>query len=220
VRQEVRVIPEKHQAAKGIAEHEPSGSRADLVPPEEGAEAFLAGPVSAMIDHAHAMHQNLQETVRMVDQKAATLIAAEAVVVALLGASLVQELSRTLAGSHGMAFTVLAAGSLAFTLGAAGSAVMVFLPRSPGPGDVAAIDLPPRLMWASDIGRFFQAPGDYVRAVLSMRIEDAIADVAYETLKTAWIVQRKMAWMRRAVWLLLFAIAGWAGTVAVSVRGG
>jgi hypothetical protein len=173
-----------------------------------------------MIDHAHAMHQNLQDMVRMVDQKAATLIAAEAVVAALLGGSLMQELGRTLAGSHGMAFTFLAAASLTLTLGAAGSAVMVFLPRSPGPGDVATIDMAPRLMWASDIARYFQAPGDYVRAVLSMRTEDAIADVAYETLKVAWIVSRKMAWMRRAVWLLLLALPGWAATMAVSVRGG
>jgi hypothetical protein len=53
-----------------------------------------------------------------------------------------------------------------------------------------------------------------------MRIEDAIADVAYETLKAAWIVSRKMTWMRRAVWLLLLALPSWAATMAVSARGG
>jgi hypothetical protein len=173
-----------------------------------------------MIDHAHATHQNLQEMVRMVDQKAATLIAAEAVVAALLGGSLVQELGRTLAGSHGMAFVALAGASLALTLGAAGSAVMVFLPRSPGPGDVAMVGMAPRLMWATDIARYFQAPDDYVRAFLSMRIEDAVADVAYETLKVAWIVRRKVTWMQRAVWLLLLSLPGWAATFAVGVRGG
>jgi hypothetical protein len=212
------VIPQKHHSAAGHGA--PAGSPASAASPEGGASAFLAGPVSAMIDHAHAMHQNLQEMVRMVDQKAATLIAATAVVAALLGGSLVQELGRTLAGSHGMAFTLLAGASLTLTLGAAGSAVMVFLPRSPSPADVATVDMAPRLMWASDIARYFQTPGDYVRAVLSMRIEDAIADVAYETLKAAWIVSRKMTWMRRAVWLLLLALPSWAATMAVSARGG
>ena len=212
------MVPEQQDSETGRAAT--PGSPASAASPEGGTAAFFAAPVSAMIDHAHAMHQNLQDMVRMVDQKAATLIAAEAVVAALLGGSLVQELGRTLAGSHGIAFTVLAGASLALTLGAAGSAVMVFLPRSPSPGDVATVDMAPRLMWASDIARYFQAPGDYVRAVLSMRIEDAIADVAYETLKVAWIVGRKVTWMRRAVWLLLLALPAWAATVAVSVRGG
>jgi hypothetical protein len=192
----------------------------DRAAPLDGATQFLGAPVSAMIDHAHATHQNLQEMVRMVDQKAATLIAAEAVVAALLGGSLVQELGKTLAGSHGMVFVVLAGTSLLLTLGAAGSAVVVFLPRSPGPGDVAANGMAPRLMWAGDIARYFQAPADYVRAFLSMRIEDAVADVAHETLKVAWIVQRKMKWMRRAVWLLLLALPSWVATVAVGLRGG
>ena len=212
------MVPEQQDSETGRAA--PPCSPASAASPEGGTAAFFAAPVSAMIDHAHAMHQNLQDMVRMVDQKAATLIAAEAVVAALLGGSLVQELGRTLAGSHGIAFTVLAGASLALTLGAAGSAVMVFLPRSPSPGDVATVDMAPRLMWANDIARYFQAPGDYVRAVLSMRLEDAIADVAYETLKVAWIVGRKVTWMRRAVWLLLLALPAWAATVAVSVRGG
>lgn len=192
----------------------------DRAAPLDGGTPFLGAPVSAMIDHAHATHQNLQEMVRMADQKAATLIAAEAVVVALFGGSLVQELGKTLAGSHGMAFVVFAGTALALTLGAAGSALVVFLPRSPGPGDVPANELAPRLMWAGDIARYFHAPGDYARAFLSMRIEDAVADVAHETIKVAWIVQRKMKWMRRAVWLLLLALPSWAATVAISLRGG
>ena len=215
------MVPRTDDAASDPAAPAPNTGLPDGAgSPGEGAAEFLAGPVSAMIDHAHAMHQNLQEMVRMVDQKAATLIAAVAVVAALLGGTVVQELGKALAGSHGATFNALAAASLLVTLGAAGSAVMVFLPRSPDPGDVSAVGTAPRLMWAGDIARYFKAPGDYVQAVLSMRIEDAVADVAYETLKVAWIVQRKMTWMRRAVWLLLLALPGWAATLAVSVRGG
>jgi len=215
------MVPRTDDAAPGPAAPRPNAPPPDGAgSPGEGAAEFLVSPVSAMIDHAHAMHQNLQEMVRMVDQKAATLIAAVAVVAALLGGTVVQELGKALAGSHGATFNALAAASLLVTLGAAGSAVMVFLPRSPDPGDVSAVGTAPRLRWAGDIARYFKAPGDYVQAVLSMRIEDAVADVAYETLKVAWIVQRKMTWMRRAVWLLLLALPGWAATLAVSVRGG
>jgi len=194
-------------------------------PPAPRAEEASAAPtlrvttdgyVQAMVNHAHASHQNLQDLVKMADQKASTLVAVVAVVSALAGGTLVQGFHKVASGPGSRLLLAVGGMALALTIAAAACAVVVFLPRSPRDEDVAPPPVAPKLMWVGDVAPYFRDPAAYVRAVLGMDPAQAIADVAYENLKVSWIVIRKVAWMRRAVWMLLAALLAWAATVGLA----
>ncbi len=185
----------------------PPGAAGAVVP-----EAATAR--SAYVYHAHAI---LQDMVRLADQKAATILAGGGIVVALVGSNLIKRFTEQFSG-RGL---VLVAGAAALVLmsGTVLCAICVLLPRFPSPARVAPVAGAPRLMWAGDIAQYHRRPADYVKAVLALTPAEAVADVAYENLKIAWILERKWRWLGWATRLFLGAFIAWCAIIGLALKG-
>jgi hypothetical protein len=107
---------------------------------------------------------------------------------------------------------------LLLLLAAALCAILVLVPRFPGPEQVTPVVGAPGLMWG--VAKYYRASADYVRQLESLTLREVIADLAYENLKITWILQRKWAWLGRAAKLLVIAFVAWAATVARAILGG
>lgn len=95
--------------------------------------------------------------------------------------------------------------------------MLVLLPRFPRGEDVAPVLGAPGLMWG--VSRFNRDPADYVRSLMALTPVEAIADLAHENLKIAWILEHKWKWMAGATRLSCGAFVAWAVTVVLAAFG-
>jgi hypothetical protein len=189
------------------------GSAVKVVP--DGADSASAAPrdLEYAVEYTRAAHLNFQEMVKLADQKAGTIMAGTGLVVALLGSNLVDRFRVNPRGALACAGAV----TLVLLLGAALHAMLVLLPRFPSGGEVASVVGAPGLMWG--ISRFNEHPADYVRSLMALTPADAIADLAHENLKIAWILEHKWKWMAGATRLSCSAFVAWAVTVVLAAFG-
>jgi hypothetical protein len=191
---------------------EPSGSAAaqiKVVAPRASDDRFES------VEYVRAVHSNLQEMVKLADQKAATLMGASGLIVALLGSNLVDKFRSDSVSWY----TALAgAATLGSLLAAALSSIAALMPRFPGPAEVVPVPGAPGLMWG--LRKHHALSAEYVDALLSVTAREVVADVAYENLKISWILERKWKWTGLATKLLFGAFIAWAIAVTLIVVGG
>jgi hypothetical protein len=166
-------------------------------------------------EFAYYTHQNLQDMVKLADQKAATIIGGGGIIVAVLGSNLIDRFKPT-------APVLIVAGmvSLGLLVAAVLSAVLVLWPRLPTEKDVALVPGAPRLLWAKDIAAYHRNPTGYAKALLALAPPGALLDLAYENLKITWLLDRKWMWQKRAMHLLLVAFIAWFATIGLALKEG
>lgn len=161
--------------------------------------------------YAYYVHGNLQDMVKFADQKAATIIGAGGIIVAVLGNNLIDRFrADPVTRWAGLV-------SIGFMVAAIACAVGVLWPRLLPERKVLQVPGAPRLLWASDIAAYHGRPSDYLRALLAVGPADALADLANESLKISWILQRKLRWQRWATQLLAVAFLSWLATIGLAL---
>ncbi|GAO01515.1 hypothetical protein PSR1_00370 [Anaeromyxobacter sp. PSR-1] len=137
------------------AANEPNDAAAGSPPaPVAPPQAPIAGEHSAeRSEFAYYTHGNLQEMVKLADQKAATIIGGGGIIVAVLGSNLIDKVTPA-------DLTLMVAGtvSLGLLVAAVLCAVMVLWPRFPSEEDVVPVVGAPRLLWAKDMPRTTGGP--------------------------------------------------------------
>jgi hypothetical protein len=167
------------------------------------------------VEFTRSAHTNLQDMVKLADAKATALMGSAGVIVALFGSNLIDKF---VAKSVSWWLLGLGAVTLLLLLSAALCAILVLVPRFPGPEQVTPVVGAPGLMWSLD--RYYRAPSEYVQQLLTLTPHEVIGDLAHENLKITWILKRKWAWLGRAAKLLVVAFGAWAVTVVRAVLGG
>lgn len=196
------------------AANEPNDAAAGSPPaPMAPLQTPIAGEHSAeRSEFGYYTHGNLQEMVKLADQKAATIIGGGGIIVAVLGSNLIDKVTPA-------DLTLMVAGtvSLGLLVAAVLCAVMVLWPRFPSEDDVVPVVGAPRLLWAKHIAAYHRRPADYVRALLALTPAAAVLDLAYENLKITWLLDEKWKWQRSATRLLLVAFAAWLVTIGLAL---
>lgn len=163
------------------------------------------------IDFAMSTHANLQDMVKVADAKAAVLTTLQSLMLAVLGQGIAPAVAVAIkTPSPAGWFLVISAAVLVFSTALSiGLAVLVLLPRFPK-DDVPAPTRAPRLMWVSDLARFWRTaldrPDAYVDCLRSISKEQVLTDFAFENLKIAWILDKKFGWLKHAVRALFLAL--------------
>jgi hypothetical protein len=160
---------------------------------------------------AYYVHANLQELVKFADQKAATIIGAGGIIVAVLGNNLIDRFrADPVTRWAGLVAIGLMVASIACAVG-------VLWPRLLPARKVPPVPGAPRLLWAADIAAYHGRPADYLRALQAIGPAEALADLASESLKISWILQRKLRWQRWATQLLGVAFVSWLATIGLAL---
>lgn len=170
---------------------------------------------SQSLAFAWSVHANLQEMVKLADQKAATLMGATGVIVALLGSNLIDRLGKP-PWSGALIWT--GATTLVLLLGGALFSLLVLAPRFPHPKVVPPVEGAPNLTWA--LQRYRLRPAEYLRALHEVTDGEVVADVAYENLKIGWLLEKKWRWLRWAIWTYCAAFPAWALTIVLAALRG
>jgi hypothetical protein len=160
---------------------------------------------------AYHVHGNLQEMVKFADQKAATIIGAGGIIVAVLGNNLIDRFrADPVTRWAGLVAIGLMVASIACAVG-------VLWPRLLPARKVPPVPGAPHLLWAGDIAAYHGRPADYLRALQGIGPAEALADLASESLKISWILQRKLRWQRWATQLLAVAFVSWLITIGLAL---
>lgn len=167
------------------------------------------------VSHAREAHANLQGMVQLADQKAAALMGATGVIVALLGSNLIDRFRAE--GASRLAVW-LGGLTLLLLLAAALCAIQVLIPRFPKEDKVAPLVGAPRLLWGLDA--HFASPDSYVSKLQVLTDAGVVADYAFENLKITWILGCKWKWLGWGAQTLRVAFVAWAAAVAAAVLGG
>ena len=171
------------------AAQQPDSELADHV----GDEPPRARPtLEVAVDLAQATHANFQDMVKVADAKATTLAGIQSVVMGVVLSS----------SAHGVSwltgfFAVISTASIFCGL-------MVLVPRFPKFGQRP--NLSRGLLWVADVSPFSGEPDKYLRELAATTQEQLLADYAFENLKLAALLQLKFGWLRRSVFILLFAV--------------
>ncbi len=169
-------------------------------------------------------HTNLQETLKMADQKATGFIAVFAIIGALVGSNWLTTIwstYRALSGWQAAAMSTLGLGTLGASLLSLIFSALVLKPRFPKGRDVVRPAEAPLLMWAHDLTRYERDPEGYLRALQGLRHTGILADLAYENLKISWILRQKYRWLNPGLYCLFVGLLGWTVVIgAVILKNG
>jgi hypothetical protein len=202
----------------GISHRAPAAPPRGTLAPElaelAGAELREVAPEErerARGAYAYYVHGNLQELVRFTDQKAATIIGAGGIIVAVLGNNLIERFrADPVSRWAGLVSLALMVVSIACAVG-------VLWPRVLSGRKVATVPGAPRLLWAADIAAYTGRSADYLRALLAVGPGEVLADLANESLKVSSILQRKLRWQRWATQILGVAFLSWLVTIGLAL---
>lgn len=205
-------LPPANQNGGGV----PDAGRSAAAPPPTW------GSWEGVTEYVHAQHQNLQEMVKVADAKAAALITLQAIGLALGGKDLVGAVAEALRDWHDVQRDgLLVVGTvllLLSTMASAAFSIFTLWPRFPK--HIVEPVGAEGLMWITPLLHYGEAPAGlpkevraaltptgYLEKLLTMGPQARIADVAFENLKIAWILQWKFKGVARAIKALAVALA-------------
>lgn len=171
------------------------------------------------LEFAKATFAHVQELVKVADAKATSLIALQAIIFAIFGTGLADDLVKVIRGGTTTALVLagLAVLTALATVASVGSGILVLVPRSPQHTDVKPPTGATGLLWIDTLKKFKQDPDAYLLELKRVDANATLAEFGFENLKVTWILERKFYWLKWAQRLLAPAFVLWLALIFVVV---
>jgi hypothetical protein len=193
----------------------------DIRPAESQAGELVPSLPPPIEQHAFELAKDtfthVQDLVKTADAKAIGLVAFQGLVLIILGSSLGADVITVIRRGGSAAYLLMIVGGLMLvsTVVSVLASIAVISPRNPKhvrqPAGARG------LMWIEAINSHAEQPDGYLAELRTTSEQARLADLAFENLKVAWILQRKFLFLKLAMRVLVVSFITWIVFLAAAV---